>query len=114
MKNDGFKKILSEKENVTLSEDFDNEMMSALNMHIIKKATDKKYIRLMYFFFTLGLIFGFIIAFSIVDVEFSLNDKVYFINKFVLQIPLILVILLIFEKIYKATLVNKGKEKFSF
>ena len=113
MKEENFKNFLLEKESDKISEDFDNNMMVILNKHHSSKSEKKKYIRFMYIFFSLGLILGVILSATFENVILSWGDYHLTIDKMVFQILIVLVMLLIFERIYKATLVNTGKEKFS-
>ena len=110
---DKLKIYLKEKETFHLSDDFDNDMMLIINKHAINKSKDKKYLRLMYLFFSSGVLLGFIIAFSFVDKEFMFRDNKFVIYRMVLLFPMILILLFLFEKVYKATMVRFGKEKFS-
>ncbi|MFO7657988.1 MAG: hypothetical protein R6W78_13075 [Bacteroidales bacterium] len=113
MKDDSFKRFLLEKKSVHLPDDFDNDMMFLIKKHALNKSKMNIHFKLMYFFFILGLLLGFIIAITFVDLEFFIGNNKFLLNKIVLQIPLIVTILFLFEKIYKATLVSLGKEKFS-
>lgn len=113
MKEDNLKKYLKEKETVRLSDDFDKEMMLTINKHVLDKSKDKKYFRFMYLFFALGLILGFMIAASFVDLEFVVGGSKFIIYRMILILPLIIILLFLFEKVYKATMVRIGKEKFS-
>ncbi len=110
---DNFKKYLKEKESVRLSDDFDKDVMFMINKHALNKSKDKKYLRLMYLFFASGLLLGFMIAISFVDLEFIIGGNKHIVYRIILILPLILVLLFLFEKIYKATMVRIGKEKFS-
>lgn len=110
---DNLRKYLKEKETVRLSNDFDKEMMLAINKHVLNKSMDKKYFRFMYLFFALGLILGFMIAASFVDLEFVIGGSRFIIYRILLVLPLIVILLFLFEKVYKATMVRIGKEKFS-
>ncbi len=112
MNEDNFKRFLLEKEHVQLTDDFDNNIMFHIKKHALSKSKDKKYLKLMYLFFLLGLVFGFAIAVTFVDLEFFIGRSKFLINKLILQIPLIVIILFLFEKVHKATLVTIGKEKF--
>jgi len=110
---DNFKKYLKEKESVHLTDDFDNDMMLKINKHALNKSKDKKYFRLMYLFFASGLFLGFMIAISFVDLEFIIGDNKFIVYRMVLMLPLIVILLFLFEKVYKATIVRIGKEKSS-
>lgn len=113
MKDENFKHILLEKEHDGISRDFESDMMQLIHKHASGKVTERKYIRLMYLFFLLGLMLGIVIAVSLADKEFTVFGYQFIINRLVLQIPLVIAILVIFEKIYKATLVSRGKEDFT-
>ena len=113
MKEEHFKQLLLEKESDKINEDFDNSMMVILNKHHLSKSEKNKYIRLMYIFFSLGLILGVILSATFENILISWGDYQLTIDKMVFQILIVLLLLLIFERIYKATLVNTGKEKFS-
>ena len=113
MKDDNFKQLLNGRENIELTDDFDNNMMSLIHKQAKHKSEEKKYLKLMYLFFILGLVFGFLIALTFVDQEFSIRDYEFSLNKIILIIPLVFIILLIFEKLYRATMISKGKEDFS-
>jgi hypothetical protein len=110
---DKFKTYLKEKETVRLSADFDKDIILIINKHAINKSKDKKYLRLMYLFFASGLLLGFMIAITFVDLEFIFRGNKFIIYRMILIIPLIVILLFLFEKIYKATMVRIGKEKFS-
>lgn len=113
MRDDKLKRMLSEKENVAIPEDFDDNMMSFIRKHAAEQVVERKYIRLMYLFFVLGVALGFVVAIMFNNVELSLMGKVYTVHKLAVAIPLVLIILFVFERIYKATLVSLGKDKFS-
>ena len=113
MTEDSFKQFLKEKRSVHPNEDFDNDMMFLIKRHALNKSKGKKYLTLMYLFFLTGLLLGFTIAITLVDLELLIGNKIIMINKIILHIQLIFIILFLFEKIYKATLVSIGKEKFS-
>ena len=113
MSEDNFRQLLSAKECIRPGADFDNELMARITKHAASKSAEKKYLKLMYLFFIVGLILGFSIALSFVDMEFFIGDYQFSINKYLLSIPVVIVILFLFEKIYKATLVRNGKERFS-
>ena len=113
MKDPKLKQFLLEKENLQLTDDFDSNMMLMINKQASKRINEKRYIKLMYLFFILGLMLGFVIAITLVDTEISLGDTAFTINKLILQIPLVIALLFLFEKIYKATLVRIGKEEFT-
>lgn len=110
---DNFKQYLKEKRTVHPNEDFDRDMMLLVRRHALNKSKSEKYLKLMYLFFLTGLLLGFIIAITLVDLELLIGNKTFMINKFMLHIPLVFILLFLFEKIYKATLVSIGKEKFS-
>ena len=113
MKDPKLKQFLLEKESLQLTDDFDSNMMLIINKQASKRVNEKRYIKLMYLFFLLGLMLGFVIAITLVDTEISLGDTAFTINKLILQIPLVIALLFLFEKIYKATLVRRGKEEFT-
>lgn len=113
MNKDNLKQFLKAKEKVRLPDGFDDDMMLLIKKHVLNKLKDKKHLKLMYLFFVLGLVLGFIIAVTFVDLEFLIGSTKFSINKLILQIPMIVIILFLFEKIYKATLVSIGKRKFS-
>jgi len=110
---DKFIIYLKEKKNVHLSDDFDKDMMLMINKHALNQSKDKKYLRLMYLFFASGLLLGFMIAVSFVDLEFIIRGNRLIVYRMILMLPLILILLFLFEKVYKATMVRFGKEKFS-
>jgi len=110
---DNLKKYLKEKERAHLTDDFDNDMMLIINKHALNKSKDKKYLRLMYLFFATGLLLGFMIAISFVDLEFIIGDNKLIVYRMILMLPLIVILLFLFEKVYKATMVRIGKEEFS-
>jgi hypothetical protein len=113
MTEDNLKRYLKEKKSVRLSRSFDDNMMALIKKHALYKSKKKKYLSLMYLLFVLGLLSGFTIAVTLVDTEVLIGSVKFSVNKIFLQIPLISVILFLFEKIYKATLVDIGKEEFS-
>jgi len=106
---DHFKKYLEEKRTVRLSDDFDKEMMSIIRKHSEAKSKDKKHIIFMYFFFLVGLLLGFALALSFVDLEFEFDGERFIIYKVILIFPLVMVILFLFDKVYRATLIKLGK-----
>ena len=110
---DNFKQLLNEKRSVQPNEGFDNDMMFLIKKHTLNKSKGKKYLKLMYLFFLIGLVLGFTIAITFVDLEFLPSDDKSMLNKIILLIPLTCVILFLFEKIYKATMVSIGKGNFS-
>ena len=103
----------SSKESMTLPDGFEDNLMDVIKKHAAEKDVSKKYLRLMYLFFGLGLIFGLLLTTTLQDVEFSILDRTYIINKVLFSIPLSAAILLMFGQVYKATMVRKGKEFFT-
>lgn len=103
--------ILAEKEVPLLDEAFEERMMFQLHQKTSVHKTEKHYLRLMYMFFALGLIFGILLSFTIIDKELSFGGMSFIIDKVVLVIPLIAVLLFLFEKIYKTILFREGKEE---
>ena len=106
MKDNKFKQILEDKEIVQLPEDFNVNMMSIIKKHSRKKADNKKEIKLMYMFFIFVLIFGLLIT------NMFLDKNSYLLNNLTIA-PFVIIILYLFEKVYRATLVSFGNEKFS-
>ncbi len=106
MKSDNFKNILSEKKSKSLPDNFDDNMMLLLNKHAKSKATSKRYLRLMYLFFALGLAFGLAIAFMVVSIDFTVFGKNFSINESILILPVVGAILIIFEKIYRTSILK--------
>jgi len=111
MTEDNFRQYLKEKESVHLPDDFDTKMILRIKEYT-NNTEKKKYLKLMYLFFVAGLLLGFTIAITFTDLEFIIGNNKIEINKFTLLIPFIFVTLFLIEKIYKATLVYIGKEKF--
>ncbi len=103
MKSNNFKNILSEKEEKSLPDNFDDNMMTLIRKHASNKATSKQYIRLMYLFFVLGIAFGVVIAFTVVSIDFTFLGRNFSINESILILPLVGLILIVFEKIYKTS-----------
>ena len=94
-----------------LSEDIEQRTMSKIYPRAYSKSSQRSYIRLIYLFFALGLILGFVLSSSFMDNEMSLFGLNLAENPFLLQIPLALVIIWLFEKIYRIILYQRGKEK---
>jgi len=113
MKEERLGQILSEKEIKRMPDDFDDHIMSIIRKHAANNVTERKYIRLMYLFFALGVMLGFVIALMFHNPEFSFMGKEYTVHKLAIALPMVLIILMIFERIYKATLVSMGKDKFT-
>ena len=103
--------ILAEKEVPLLDEAFEERMMLQLHQKTSAYETEKHYLRLMYLFFALGLFFGILISFTMIDKEFSFGGLSFIIDKAILVIPLIAVLLFLFEKVYKTLLFREGKEE---
>ncbi len=113
MTEDNFKHLIKERGSARPDEGFDNDMMLLIKKHAANKSKEKKYLTLMYFFFVTGLLLGFTIAITYVDPELVIGNGIMKINKTLLYFPLTFMVLFLFEKIYKATLVSIGKERFS-
>jgi len=113
MMENNFMQFLSEKESMTLPDDFEDSLMAIIKKHASEKDVNKKYLRLMYVFFGLGLILGFMLSATFENQEFLIFGNTFTINSMILSIPLSAVLLLLFGLVYKATLVRKGKEMFS-
>ncbi len=106
MKPDHLKQILSEKETKSLPDDFEYNLMLMIRKHVASKSTRKKYIKFMYLFFVLGIGFGIAIAITIVSLDFTLFGRYFSINQSILIIPVIAIILIIFEKIYRISVID--------
>lgn len=107
---DRFSDILAEKDSgMIIPEDFESNMNAIIKKQALEKASNLKSVRLMYLFFALGLIFGIILSTKLENLEFSLLDQSFIIDKMVLLFPIIAIILIIFGKIYNATLIKNGK-----
>ena len=111
MKDENFKQILIEKESFQISDDFDKKMLSIIKSRSMNKANKRKEIVLLYLFFVIALIFGLILVNQFVDLRSNILNNKLGKNNLVL-IPYIFIILFLFEKVFRATLVSFGKEKF--
>ncbi|PCH67953.1 MAG: hypothetical protein COC06_10405 [Bacteroidales bacterium] len=112
MKKDiGLQSILAEKEIPHLDESFEERMMLQLHKKAIDYKTENHYFRLMYVFFALGLIFGILVSYTMINKEFSFLGMDFIVNKVVLLIPLVVALLFLFEKVYKTILFRSGKEE---
>lgn len=112
MKDNKFKQILEDKEIVQLPKDFNDNMMSIIREHSKKRADNKKEIKLMYMFFIFVLIFGLLITNILLDKNSYILSNNIEVNNLILA-PFVIIILYLFEKVYRATLISFGKEKFS-
>ena len=113
MTEDKFKELLFEKHQVKLTDDFDKNMMNIINKHAIIKSKERKYFKLMYLYFIVGLAFGFLKTINFIGIDFSFGNYNILIDRLSLQIPIIIALLVIFERIIKATLVKNKKQEFS-
>ncbi len=112
MKRDaGLQLILLNKEKPTLDGAFEDRMMAQIHQRATVKSSDRRYLRLMYMFFALGLMFGILVSFTVIDREFTFGDITITVNRLLLLIPLVVVLLFLFEKIYRIKLFREGKEK---
>ena len=103
--------ILQKKETPQLSENLEQRTMSKIYQRVSSKSGQRRYIRLIYLFFALGLILGFILSSSFMDNEISFFGLNLAENPFLLQIPLALILIWLFEKIYRIILYQRGKEE---
>jgi len=105
--------ILQKKEGPALSENFEESTMTKIYQSESSKSSERRYIRLIYLFFALGLILGFILSTSFMDNEIFLFGLNLAENTLLLQIPMALVIIWLFEKIYRIVLFQKGRKIFT-
>lgn len=103
--------MLQKKETPQLSENFEQRTMAKIYQRTSSKSSERRYIRLIYLFFALGLILGFILSSSFMDNEVFLFGLNLAEHTLLLQIPLALIIIWLFEKIYRIVLFQKGKEE---
>ena len=103
--------MLHKKEMPPLSEDIEQRTMSKIYQRASSKSRQRRYIRLIYLFFALGLILGFVLSSSFMDNEIILFGFNLSENPFLLQIPMVVVLIWLFEKIYRIVLYQKGKEE---
>ena len=103
--------MLQKKETPQVSENIEQRTMSKIYQKASSKSTEIRYVRLIYLFFALGLILGFVLSTSFMDKEISLLGLNLTEHTLLLQIPLALVIIWLFEKIYRIILYQNGKEE---
>ncbi len=103
--------MLQKKETPQVSENIEQRTMSKIYQRASSKSGQRSYIRLIYLFFALGLILGFILSSSFMDNEMSLFGLNLAENSFLLQISLALVLIWLFEKIYRIILYQRRKEE---
>lgn len=108
---DNLRSILLEKETPTLNPDFEDKMMLKIHQHVSVKERNKENVLLIYLFFALGLVLGFVGSFSLENITIPFRGIMININRLVLFIPLIIGLLFLFEKVYKTILFQKGKEE---
>ena len=112
MKKDiGLRSILVEKEIPHLDDSFEDRIMLQLQKKAVVHKTENNYFRLMYVFFALGLVFGILLSFTIINKEFSFLGVDFIVNRVMLLIPLVVILLFLFEKVYKTILFRSGKEE---
>jgi len=103
--------MLQKKETPQVSENIEQRTMSKLYQRASSKSGQRRYIRLIYLFFASGLILGFVLSTSFMDMKISLLGLNLTEHTLLLQIPLALVIIWLFEKIYRIILYQNGKEE---
>lgn len=106
---DNLRTILSQKETPELTGDFDDRLMTRIHKNSVQMSAEKKYIRLMYSFFAVGLVLGFILSSIIGNVAIDIRDSSFIINKWFLQLPFVGVLLFVFEKLYRTMQFRKDK-----
>ena len=109
MEKDNLKSILRQREIPELSENFDRQIMENIYKTASRRKTEKKYLKLMRFYFAAGVVLGMLLTTTLINIDISIGEKVYEIDKIVFLIPIIVTLLFLFERIYKATLYDKRK-----
>ena len=102
---DNLKTILQKKQVPKLNQEFDMNLMTLIHKQSIEKESKKKYIRLVYLFSALGLIFGLNLSLSFTNIKISLYD--FSMNQQFLGIPIIISLIFIFDKVYHITQLYK-------
>ncbi len=111
MEKDNLKSILLQREIPEPSQNFDRQIMDNIYKAASRRKTEKKYLKLMRFYFAAGVVLGMLLTTTSLNIEISIGEQVYEIDKIIFLIPIIVTLLFLFEKIYKATLYDKRKYK---
>lgn len=77
-----------------------------------EKVSSKFYLKRMYFCFAMGVIIGIGLTMVLPDFSVGFVDWHFSINKFVLQLPLVFILLFLFHKTHNIKLFWYGKEKY--
>ena len=109
-KDDKFKQLLTQKESPLLSFDFEERMMTQIHEKVAENGTKRHYLRLMYLFFGIGLLFGSFISISLTNKHINVSNWEFDSLRYLLLIPVALILLFVFEKIYRIKLFKKGEE----
>lgn len=107
MEKDNLKSLLSMEEIPLLSENFEEQVMGEVLQNASRKKVEHKYVKRMHFYFAVGVILGMVLATSFLKLEFSLGQKVFQVTGIILQIPMLIVLLFLFERIYRVALYRK-------
>jgi len=101
MKADNMKYILSQKETPEPDGDFEDRLMARIRRRSAQMAVEKKYARLMYSFFALGLAFGLVLSLFMGNITIDIRDASFVVNRWFLQLPVVAILLFVFEKLYQ-------------
>ncbi|WP_416865549.1 MAG: hypothetical protein ACMVP2_24720 [Imperialibacter sp.] len=107
--NDRLKKLLAKKELTELDENFEEVVMDQVFREAKRFSVTHKYIRRMYVCFGVGFVLGLVAMFSISNLEVSLGEWELTIPSFVLQVPFVLLILFLVDRLYKARQFSRGE-----
>lgn len=110
MEKDSLKSILAAKETPSLSSSFDDEVMRTIFQAAEAKKMEKSYVVKMHLFFIIGVVLGAILAVTAFDIEFVIQDRLFSPHRIVFQVPLMIVVVFLFERVYRATLYEKRKK----
>jgi hypothetical protein len=105
-KDKDLQKILQEKEIPEPSEKLEERIMLDIYSIISHKASGQKYLKLAWVFFTIGLITGIFLTTLLIDNKENVQGTILS-SKVLIQSFCIIILLLLFERLYNATIEKK-------
>ncbi|WP_339811155.1 hypothetical protein [uncultured Imperialibacter sp.] len=107
--NDKFKQLLAKKDLPVLDDNFEEMVMDQILKEELRSSIAGQYVRKMYVFFGAGFVLGLVAMFSISNVVFSWGEWEVTIPPVVLQVPFVLLLLFLIDRIYKARRLSRGE-----
>lgn len=99
--------LLKMKVNQELSDSLEDSIMASISKEIKQSTSKQKSLSLAWFFFLLGLVLGISISSFVVSNEY--NGFAFYGDGLVIRILCFLVILALFEKLYRLTIETRNK-----